>query len=269
MSSSLYDLFVLRASVLKAVVPLVIVVSLSIAIGLLMVIVFRYASDQKALRMAKDRLKAHLLAVRLFQDQLPVVLRSYARILGATGLYLRLAFKPLLLVILPLTFLIVQVDRFLGSVPMQVGEPFLLKARVANSDVLDQASLQLPTGLVATAPAVRAPADSEVVWRIVPTKAGNFDLNINVSGQAYSKRVVVLGGLARLSGIRLRGPWWKRMWMSAEPALPENSSIAAIEAEYPARQIAFAGLDWNWIWLFFVLSLIAGFLFKTILRIEI
>ena len=45
-------------------------------IGLLMVIVFRYTSDQKAIGRAKDRLKAHLLAVRLFQDQLPVVMRA-------------------------------------------------------------------------------------------------------------------------------------------------------------------------------------------------
>ena len=57
--------------------PLLWVLAISIVIGFLMVIVFRYASDQKAIGRAKDRLKAHLLAVRLFQDQLPVVMRAY------------------------------------------------------------------------------------------------------------------------------------------------------------------------------------------------
>ena len=80
-----------------------------------MVVVFRYTSDQKAIRIAKDHLKAHLLALRLFQDQIPVVMRSYGRIVLATGRYLRLAFKPLLFVIVPLILLIVQVDRYLGS----------------------------------------------------------------------------------------------------------------------------------------------------------
>ena len=47
------------------------VLAISIVIGFLMVIVFRYTSDQKAIGRAKDQLKAHLLAVRLFQDQLP------------------------------------------------------------------------------------------------------------------------------------------------------------------------------------------------------
>src|SRR5438105_14265410 len=97
--------------------PLMLVFLLSIVIGLLMVVLFRYTSDQKAIRVAKDQLKAHLLAVRLFQDQLPVVLSSYGRIVKGTGRYLQLAFKPLLLVIIPLTLLIVQLDRYLCFMP--------------------------------------------------------------------------------------------------------------------------------------------------------
>ena len=58
--------------------PLAIVVVLSIVIGLLMIVLFGYTSDQKAIKVAKDQLKAHLLAVRLFRDQLPVVMGSYS-----------------------------------------------------------------------------------------------------------------------------------------------------------------------------------------------
>src|SRR5436309_8301193 len=105
------------AGILGVESPTVFVVLLSLVIGLLMVIVFRYTSDQKAIRVAKDHLKAHLLALRLFQDQIHVVLRSYGRIVMATGHYLRLAFKPLFFVIVPMTFLIVQLDRYLGSEP--------------------------------------------------------------------------------------------------------------------------------------------------------
>ncbi|PYV65739.1 MAG: hypothetical protein DMG95_00915, partial [Acidobacteria bacterium] len=94
--------------------PLMLVLLLSIVIGLLMVVVFRYTSDQKAIRVAKDHLKAHLLAVQLFQDQLQVVLISYWRIIRSTGNYLRLAFMPVLYVSIPLIFLMVQVDRYLG-----------------------------------------------------------------------------------------------------------------------------------------------------------
>src|SRR6266480_5597834 len=100
-----------------------VVLLLSVIIGLLMVVIFRYTSDQKAIRIAKDHLKAHLLAVRLFQDQIQVVLISYWRIVRSTGSYLRLAFMPLLYVSIPLIFLMVQVDRYLGYSPIEVGRP--------------------------------------------------------------------------------------------------------------------------------------------------
>jgi hypothetical protein len=250
-------------------VPSGIVVGISLVIGLVMVIVFGYSSDQKAIHSAKDQLKAHLLALRLFQDQIQVVLRSYGRIVLATGHYLRLASKPLLFVIVPMTFLIVQLDRYLGSVPLSTGQSFLVKARMDDADSLNQASLQLPDGLTGTSPAVHVPAESEVAWRVVAEKAGEYVVHVQVADQLFAKRVIVGSGMPRLSSVRLRGKFWERIFVSAEPALPDNKFVEAIDVQYPARNIAFAGVEWNWIWLFFLLSLASGFLFKSILGIEI
>src|SRR5258708_17640819 len=116
--------------------PALIVVGISVVIGLLMVVVFRYTSDQKAIHVAKDHLKAHLLALRLFQDQIPVVIRSYGRILLATGRYLRLAVMPLLFVSVPLILLLAQIDRYMGSPPFATGHPFVVSARVTGADAL-------------------------------------------------------------------------------------------------------------------------------------
>jgi hypothetical protein len=249
--------------------PALIVVGISIVIGLLMVVVFRYTSDQKAIHVAKDHLKAHLLALRLFQDQIPVVIRSYGLILLATGRYLRLAFMPLLFVSVPLIFLLAQIDRYLGSIPFETGHPFLVSARVAGAEALGEATLELPAGLTTTAPPVHVPSENEVVWRVVAEREGSFVVNVKTSSQASAKQVVVGAGMARLSAVRLRGQFWKRLLYSAEPALPESDVVQALEVQYPSREIAFAGFEWNSIWLFFVLSLAAGFLFKSILGIEI
>ena len=250
-------------------VPSGIVVGISLLIGLAMVLVFGYTSDQKAIHIAKDRLKAHLLALRLFQDQIQIVLRSYVRIVLATGHYLRLAFKPLLFVIVPITVLIVQVDRYLGSAPLSTGQNFLIKARIDNPDWLNQASLQLPDGLASTAPPVHEPRENKVTWRLIADKTGEYTVNLQVADQLFAKRVIVGSGMRRLSPVRLRGKLWERFFVSAEPTLPADKSVEAIDVQYPAREIAFAGMEWNWIWLFFVLSMAAGFLFKSILGIEI
>ncbi len=195
-------------------VPAGIVVAISLVIGLVMVVVFRYTSDQKAIHVAKDHLKAHLLALRLFQDQIPVVLRSYGRIVLATGRYLRLAFMPLLFVIVPLTFLIVQLDRYLGSIPLSTGQSFLVKARMDNPDSLNEASLQLPDGLATTAPAVHVPAENEVVWRVVAAKTGTTTSTFKSRTRLSRSSLVVGSGLPRLSSTRLRGKFWERIFVS-------------------------------------------------------
>ena len=249
--------------------PAAIVLVVSIVIGYLMVIVFGYTSDQKAIKHAKDQLKAHLLAVRLYQDQLGVVLRSYGGILRGTGRYLILALKPLLFVIIPLTFLMIQIDRYLGSKPLAVSQQFLLKARASDADAMNSLNIDLPAELQTTAPPVHAVAANEVIWRIAADKPGKYEIGVQSGGQTYKKKIVIGGGLERLSPIRLCGDFWQRMLYSAEPALPASSPVQSIEVKYPPREVSFAGIASNWIIAFFVLSLVAGFIFKSALGIEI
>jgi len=251
--------------------PLAIVVILSVVVGLLMIVLFGYTSDQKAIWIAKDQLKAHLLAVRLYRDQLQVVMGSYGKILRGTARYLRLAFKPLLYVIIPITLLIVQLDRYLGLTAIHTNTPFLLTARVNKPEALDGISIDLPAEITASAPPVHVAADSEVVWRLVASQEGAYEVKIATSGQSATKTVCVSSQLARVSPERLRGHFWERMFLSGESALPDNSVIESIAVDYPERSIGLGIADYemNWIWLFFILSMIAGFIFKELLGIQV
>lgn len=249
--------------------PLAIVIVVSLVIGLVMVVLFGYTSDQKAIGIAKDQLKAHLLAVRLYRDQIPVVMGSYGKILRGTGRYLKVAFMPLLYVIIPITLLMVQIDRYLGQTPLPLNAPFLLTVHLSKSDAANDVALDLPPEIAMTAPAVHVPESNEVVWRLAGAKDGKYDVKIASGGQSVTKAVCVGSDLPRISTIRLRGQFWNRFFSSAEPALPENSPIDSISINYPDRNIEIAGYGMNWIWLFFILSMVAGFIFKELLGIKI
>ncbi len=248
--------------------PLAIVVIVSLVVGLAMVVLFGYTSDQKAIKKAKDQLKAHLLAVRLFRDQLPVVAGSYARILRGTGRYLRLAFMPLLYVIIPITLLIVQLDRCLGSTPIQPGQSFLLTARADNAEAMNSLSLDLPAQIEMTAPPVHVAAENEIVWRLAARQQGDYEIKVAAGTENVGKTVRVSSDLARVSPARLRGQFLERMLSSGEAALPQGA-IESIAVSYPERSIDIAGYEINWIWLFFILSMVAGFAFKELLGIQI
>ena len=251
--------------------PLSIVIFVSVVVGLLMIVLFGYTSDQKAIGIAKDQLKAHLLAVRLYRDQLQVVMGSYGKILRGTGRYLKLAFKPLMYVIIPITLLIVQLDRYLGLTAIQTNTPFLLTARVNKPEALDGISINLPPEITASAPPVHIAADNEVVWRLVASQEGAYEIKIDAGGQSVVKTLRVTAQLARVSPERLRDHFWERVFSSGESALPDNSAVESIAVDYPERNIPLgvAGYEMNWIWLFFILSMIAGFIFKELLGIKV
>ncbi|MFZ3264721.1 MAG: hypothetical protein WA172_12035 [Terriglobales bacterium] len=259
--------------------PLAIVVMLSVVVGLLMIVLFGYTSDQKAIGIAKDQLKAHLLAVRLYRDQLQVVMGSYGKILRGTARYLKLAFKPLLYVIIPITLLIVQLDRVLGLTAIHANTPFLLTARLNNPQALDRISIDLPPEITASAPPVHVAADNEVVWRLVASQDGAYQVKITAGDPSatpdvtpsVTKTVRVSSQLARVSPERWRDHFWERVFFSGESALPANGAVESIAVDYPERTIplGIAGYEMNWIWLFFILSMIAGFIFKELLGIQI
>jgi hypothetical protein len=153
--------------------------------------------------------------------------------------------------------------------PISPQQDFLVEARVTDPEALNQVTLQLPPQLSASVPAVHLPRDREVVWRLVAERAGQYDVNIAAAGQIAVKQIVVSPGLARVSPVRLQDNFWERMLISGEPALADNSPIQSIAVTYPPRIIHFAWLEWNWIVLFFVVSLLAGFFFKTVLGIQV
>jgi hypothetical protein len=265
MSLGLFLLDLLRSQHM----PLVLVLLVSVLTGLLMVFIFRHTSNQNEIRRAKEQLQAHLLAVRLFQDQLGVVLREYRRILSGSGRYIKATLKPTAILLVPVVLLIVQLDRYFEWSPLQPQQAFLVKVKVADPSSLKLVKLDLPPGLTITAPPVHIPQENEVTWRVSAEREGQYDATVMVDGQSLAKHIVIANGLARISPARWRGHFWERVAESAESALPASAPIEAIHVTYPDRDINIGFAEWNWIIVFFIASMIAAFIFKKALGIHI
>lgn len=262
-------LFDLLFAPFRALDPMAGLAAASLATGVAMLLVFRFTSNQRKLKEAKERLKAHLLALWLFQDQLSVVFRTQGRMLRAALVYLRHSLRPLAILLLPLVLLLVQLEMRYGREPIRPGASFLLTAALSDPSVLGRVSLEFPDGLTRTAPTLRSPDAAEVVWRLTATRPGNFSLMVRVGEQAFPKEVVVGGELARLSPRRVRANWLDELLEPGEPALPADGPLQSIEVNYPARAVAVGSLQMHWLIPFLVLSLLAALLLKGVLRTEI
>jgi len=253
----------------RAANPLYGLTAISVLTGLGAVLVFRYVSNQAALRRIKNRIQAHLLELRLFPDQLGAVSRAHGRILRWTAVYLAYNLKPLAVLLVPLVIVMVQLDLRYGRTPLAKDHSFLLTANLSQPLALDSVSLQLPKGLTLTAPPVNIPSLGEVDWRIRADKYGVFWPAVVVAGETFTKQVVVSKQITALPVERAQAGLVAWLSNPLEPALPSRSRLRSLEVNYAPRSLDLGFLATNWLVFFLVVSLVAGSTLKLALRIEI
>ncbi|MGA2075896.1 MAG: hypothetical protein ABSH52_20595 [Terriglobia bacterium] len=249
--------------------PMYGLIVVSFLTGLAAVLVFGYVSNQESLRRIKNRIQAHLLELRLFPDQLGVVLKAYGRVLRWTLSYLMYNLKPLAILMLPLVIIMVQLDLRLGCTPLQAHQSFILTAKLAGPGTLDSDSLKLPKGLTLTAPPVNIPALNEVDWRIRADENGVFTPSVVVRGQSYAKQVVVSKEITPLASERGRAGIMEWFMNPVEQSLPRGGPLRSLEVNYAPRSIDLGFFVTNWLVVFLVVSLVSGFALKMVLGIEI
>ncbi len=231
-----------------------------------MLLVFKATSNQRAIRRTRDLIRAHLLAMRLFRDDARVVVESQKKVLRTNLTYLRYAVVPIVFILPIVVLIMVQLELRYGPAPAQPGEAVVVKA-IFNGAVDDDVTLAAPPGIVVETPALRIPYKREADWRVRPAKAGRFELSLKSKGATYGKELVAgEAGVGRVSSRRVSGIWSQLMNPGERPL---SGDLKAIEVKYPGRQNKLFGLGVHWMITFFVVSLVAAFALKGVLKAEV
>ena len=250
-------------------IPLLLLLALSLVIGFLAVLAFGYFSDQTKIRLVKDRMQAHLLAVRLFQDNLAAVLQAYRKILWYTVQYLYLALKPSLIMLVPLLILVVYLDSYFGYEPVHPNESFLFTAQMASGQAMNDVNLQLPAGLSESALPVHIESRKEVVWRLTAAHEGNYQVQLLTDGQVFSKKITVSDQLVRILIGRWREHPYQHWLDPSEPSLPSTAAIVEMRVGYIPHTIDLGWVQCDWTVILFAASILTALIFKKLLGIEI
>lgn len=126
--------------------------------GLLMLVVFRFTSNQKAIRSIRSQIKANMLALTLFKDDIFVSLRCQTRIFaGAIGLVLH-SLIPMAVMVLPVT-LLRQASLWYQARPLKVGEEAVVTVQLRENSkaVLDEIALKEDAAIAVVTGPVRIP----------------------------------------------------------------------------------------------------------------
>ncbi|OGL47314.1 MAG: hypothetical protein A2161_17090 [Candidatus Schekmanbacteria bacterium RBG_13_48_7] len=257
----------------RCINPMYGLVFVSFITGIVFLIIFRYTSNQEAIKRVKNLIKAYFLEIRLYKDNLGVLLRAIIKTDLNILNYLRYFMIPMLIVIIPLILIAVQLEVRYEYRPLKSGEKTILTVQLKNAvpDIDKPVTLILPDGIVMDSKPVRVASNKTISWRLKALKQGTYNANIEVEGESVYKEIVVSNRLVPLSTSRTAANLKNYVLNPVEPFLPGSLDISSISVIYPKGELPFNIFGWShfWVIVFFVLSMLFGFAFKGIFKVQI
>ncbi len=243
---------------------------ISVILGPLLLLFFKYISNQTAIERARDDMKAHMLALKLFKDSFSVTLRAP---LGLFHGALRLLFhsiRPLLIMFIPVLLLLVQMGLWYQYRPLKPGQYSVVTMTLnGNSDSpWPMVTLKPAPAVQITTGPVRIFSQRQICWEIKARQNTSEPLIFQVDDQEVEKELAIGDGFMRISEKR---PQWKFkdiFWHPAEKPFTPASAVKSISMVYPQRISWTSGTDY-WVAYFFIVSLISALIFKPILKVKI
>jgi len=252
--------------------PWVGMILISLLTGFLMLLIYRHTSNQAGIRAVKDKIKAHLLEIRLYKDNMSVSLRAEGNIVLANFRYIGYALKPLLVMIVPILLILIQLNFWFAYKSLEPGETAMLKVTLdPGKNPLDyDATISPSPAFEAETPALRIDEDNTINWRLRVKEKGVHSIQLTLGALTVSKDIAVgQKPLSRLSPLRVKRNVFEELLYPTEKPLPGGTPVKSIEVTYPGKSLSLIGWHIHWLVVFFALSIILGFAFKGVFKVEI
>jgi len=255
--------------------PLLALLFWSVVAGVLMAVVFRYTSNQKALKHVADQIRANMLAMKLFKDDFGVTLRVQGALFRNIGKRLGYSLVPMVVLIVPFVLAVAQLALRYEYRPLRPGESAVVRIEVdpAQWDSFRNLAIAAPAEVTVETDHVRDAAARTVAWRVKAKSPGEYRLRWQAGDQAFEKKLRVADDSGRLCLVSMRRPgpsWWDRLLHPGEAGLPAGGPVRGIElhGRSPYRSTPVFGLDVHWLITFIVVSMMAALLSKPFTKVQ-
>jgi hypothetical protein len=242
---------------------------IAVVTGLVMLVVFKYTSNQAGIKRARDDIKAQLLSMKLFKDRISVTLQAQGRILLAAWWLFVYALMPMAVMSIPVTLVLTQLGLWYQARPLKVGEETLVTVTL-NKDGSSWPKANLlsnPTVEVVTGP-IHVQSKGEVMWIVKAKSPGYQRLAFQVGDKEFDKEIAIGDGFMRVSLERPDRSLEAVVFHPWETPFAESEPVKSIAIEYPTRTSWIDGTD-TWVIYWFAVSLVAAFLCRGFLGVNV
>lgn len=261
-------LFDVMLYVFRHIHPMWGLAAVSALTGVALAWVFAKASNQRKTREIKDRMKAHLLEMWIFRDNMRVVVKAQGQVAWAAARYAACSMRGLAVILVPVVLIMIQLQARYGYEPLKTGESRIVTIRLKEATPLDRMNVELEPsgGLVVETPALRIPEMREVSFRVKAVEPGEHEIGVVIAGERVQKTVSAGPPGCAMSSMRASLAA-DRIFHPVERSLPAGP-FESVEVGYRTRELSWWGMEFHWLWAFCIVSLAAGFAVKRFFEAE-
>lgn len=245
-------------------------VVLSILTGVVMAFVFKWTSNPRAIKAAKDKLKGRILEMKIYQDDPGIIIKAFGGTLVYNGVYLSKLLVPFLVLIIPVMIVFMQMDERYGRGPLTDNSQTVLSVQLRND--LNPRALDVDlagNGVVADSRPVRVRESREVDWRLRVDEPGTHNLTVTADGKSYEFPVVAGDRYRMIGHERNASSFIEPLLHPGMPPIPDDSPFSKVHIRYPGVRYPFLWWDTHWIVIFLIYSAAAALALKFVIKFEI
>ena len=257
----------------EALPPLLVLIIWSVVTGIVMAVVFRCTSNQKALAEVANETSANILAIKLFQDDLGVTFRCLLKLLHNIAQRLRHSFRPMLIMLVPMVLLLVQLALRFEYEPLQIGESAVVELRLAPAvwEQFNTVRIEAPDTVRVETPAMRDSRLHTVYWRLSAMTAEPVEVRWTFGDRTIEKGIAVADSSARLlrvDTVRPGANWLEQLLHPGEQSLDNDLPVRDIVVHHVRRVTPILNCNVPWWATFLIVSCLTAWLVRPIVKVQ-
>lgn len=228
--------------------------------GILMAYAIGKTSNQQALRRAADGVRAQLLAIKLFKEDLVVTFQCQIALFRSTGMRLWHSIPPMLFMTLPLLLIVTQLAMRYEYRPLVPGEQAVVAMHIKPDHWKELRDLALNGGdrFAVETDSLRDEQSSTIYWRVRAIGGESEPLEWQLDGSTIRKELPMSKTPNLLVVANPKRPGaaiGERFLHPAEESLAAVSPIESIDVQLVPRETPIFGWNIPWWATFFLVSM--------------
>ncbi len=235
--------------------PFISILIISVILGFMTTLVYKYASNQKKIKELKDETKALQKKIKTISRTNPEkMMELNSKMMNLNGPLMKETMKPTLWTIIPSLLILTWMATNLAFMPILPGQTFEVTAEFNEGIVGNISMFALPEGLEFVNGATQEIIDEKATWVLNSPKENSYTLTVNYRDLELNQDVIITN---------------TREYVNPEQIVKKeglNKIIVSNEKIKPFKGLPIIG-GLNWLWSYIILTMVFTTLLRKLLKV--